>query len=101
MSLRALRNEARRLADRLRQLAPPAAEREGPRTHADWLTYFVRLSEFMLQRGESDWPGACREYADAIAAGDDQRSGDAQHWLLGMVNRCLDGVPPCTLTEWS
>lgn len=101
MSLLALRNEVRRLAERLRQAARPAAAREEPRTHADRLAYFVKHSEFMLQRGELDWPGACRGYADAIAAGDDQRLADAHHWLLAMVNRCLEGVSPSTLAEWS
>jgi hypothetical protein len=101
MSVRTLRNVLRRLALRYHQTAPPADAREEPRTHAEWLEYYVKLSEFMLQRGETDWSDACQEYAAAIASGDEPSMDDTQRWLLVMVNRCLEDVPPCTLAEWA
>lgn len=55
----------------------------------------------MRQRGELDWPDACQEYVAAIASGDEQRMDDTRRWLLAMLNRCLERVPPCTLAEWS
>ena len=101
MSLRTLRTEVRKLSQRFRQAAQPADVRDEPRTPAEWLDYFVKLSEFMWQRGELDWPEACREYADAITSGDAPSIEDRQRWLLAMLNRCLEDLPPCTLAEWS
>ena len=101
MSLRTLRNELRKLSQRYRQAARPADVHHEPRTHAEWLTYFVKFSEFMQQRGELDWCDACQEYAAAIASGDEPSMDDTQRWLLEMVNRCLEDVPPCTLAEWA
>jgi hypothetical protein len=101
MSLRTLRTTLRRLGQQYGQAAPPADARDEPRTPADWLAYFVKYSEFMLQRGELDWCDACREFAAAIASGDEPSMDDTQRWLLVMVNRCLEDLPPCTLAEWS
>jgi hypothetical protein len=101
VSLRTLRNELRKLSQRYRQAARPADVHHEPRTHAEWLAYFVNFSEFMQQRGELDWCDACQEYAAAIASGDEQRTEDTQCWLVAMLHRCLEDVPPCTLVEWA
>jgi hypothetical protein len=92
MSLRTLRTTLRRLGQQYRQAAPRADARHEPRTPADWLAYFVTLSEVMQQRGELDWCDACQEYAAAVASGDEQRTEDTHRWLVAMLHRCLDGV---------